>query len=109
MAKIDLSLRDRHGIKWHLNLQQFDRGEGRRLDRVFDALKLDNVTTAQQADPSIMDVALVSYEITDDERDFLIENVQKTALGYMKRLLGPIERTLIKMRDSQAAADAAKT
>jgi hypothetical protein len=101
MAKIDLSLRDRHGIKWHLNIQQFDRAEGRRLDKVFDALKLDNVTTTQQADPATLDVALVEYELTSDERDFLIDNLQKPAMGYIKRLLSPIERALIKSRDGE--------
>lgn len=104
MAKIELSLRDRHGIKWHLNVQQFDRAEGRRLDKIFDALKLDSVTTGQNIDPSTIDVTPATYEITDDDRDFLIDNLQKQALGFMKRLLGPIERALIKMRDSQTQA-----
>jgi hypothetical protein len=100
MAKIDLSLRERHAIKWHLNTIQFPtHAERKKLDSVWEALKLDNFSTKQNQDPDTIDVAPVSYELSSTQRDYLIEWLNAPMLGIMGRLISAAEARLIKSRD----------
>ncbi|HEV3059693.1 MAG TPA: hypothetical protein VGY48_15690 [Vicinamibacterales bacterium] len=101
MAKIDLSQRDRHALKWHLNgIRTKDRVEDKALDRVWKALKLDDIVTKSDADPATLDITPVTYdELTSADRDQLIEWMNAPKLGIMSRLLRAIDERLITSRD----------
>jgi len=103
MAKIDLSQRDRHAIKWHLNgITTKDRVEDRALDRIWKALKLDDIVTPANADTNTLDVTPVMYdEMTSADRDLLIEWMGRPKLGVMSRLLRGIDDRLLKARDGE--------
>lgn len=107
MANFDLSPRDRHALKWHLNgVRVNDRVEGRRLDRIWAALRLDDVATTQDVPPEKISAVTTAYPLGDEERDQLITWLDTPRLGVMSRLLSAIDRMLLKSRDGEA--DAAK-
>lgn len=100
MSKIDLSYRDRHALKWHLNgITSKGREDDRKLDRLWDALKLDVVTTKPNVDSDTLDVTPATYELTKAERDDLIDWLNTPKMGAMSRLVHDIDRRLLKARD----------
>jgi hypothetical protein len=100
MPKIDLSQRERHAIKWHLNTIQYPtHADRKKLDSVWEALKLDNLPTKQNQDPDLLDVTPISYDLTSTQRDYLIEWLNHPMLGIMGRLISGAEGRLIKSRD----------
>jgi hypothetical protein len=100
MSRLDLSYRERHGLKWHLNgITTKGREEDRKLDHLWEALKLDAVTTKSNIDPETLDVTPVTYELSKAERDDLIEWLNTPKLGAMSRILSAIDKRLLKARD----------
>lgn len=105
MPRFDFSLRDRHSLKWHLNsLTIRDRAEDKNLDKVWTALKLDDIITKPNTDPDALDVAKVPYELTVDERDHLITWLDQPKMGAMSRLLRDVDKALLKSRDEEPSA-----
>ena len=96
-----LSERERWGLKWHLNaLPQNDRVSRRRLDRVWDALKLDDPLPPVNAPIDSVDAAeTFPVELTSDERDALIDWLDKPMNGALARVLSALDRRLVKSRD----------
>lgn len=102
MAKVDLSLRDRHALKWHLNgLKLGGRDDSKKLDRIWEALKLDLVTSGPNQDPASIDIAPVTYDLQSVDRDGLIDWLNTPMMGSMSRLLIAVDRQLIKTRDGE--------
>lgn len=104
MAKIDLTDRERFALFVQLNSMQVkDRAEGRRLDKVWVALNLDAVAeTARRganSDGSFDHEARATYELTSDQRDSLIEYLDKPMTGGMARLIVRIGDELLRSRD----------
>jgi hypothetical protein len=106
MARIDLSPRERFSIFILLNPMSVpNRAEGRKLDRVWTAINLDEIVelarkgstteTAFAEDPS------VEYQLTSDERDSLIDYLDRQMTGGMARILVKVGNELIRSRDGE--------
>lgn len=73
-------------------------------DRVWSKLRLDDVASKPDVDPSTISGVTAPFELLEEERDKLIDWLAATQLGSMRRLLSEIDRMLIRSRDGDAEA-----
>lgn len=113
MAKITLSERDRAAISFRLNgVSVTDHNARRAVDRMFDSLKLDelpgdSLVRINDARPQNWAEGTVTYDLTSEQRDRLIEWLSPSQAaplaGFLARILGAISDTLIAARDGLKA------
>lgn len=99
-----LSPRDRFSLYAHLNpLPVSGRQEQRRMDRLWSALKLDEIDDICASQPetrsSQFTLQKQEYEITSDQCDYLIDALDRPMTAAMSRMLLPIGEALLKSRD----------
>ena len=104
MTKVTLSGRDRFSLYAHLNLLPVTgRQEQRATDRLWASLKLDDIGNicGSQKETRSTDFSTEKheYELTSDQRDYLIDAFEKPMTAALSRLLFPIAETLRKSRD----------
>ena len=73
-------------------------------DRIWSKLRLDDVATKPDTDPSTISPVTGTFELLDDERDKLIDWLAAPQMGSMRRLLSAIDRALIKSQLGEAEA-----
>lgn len=114
MARANATERDRWVLYQMMNGNSpGSRAERLKMDRLWAALKLDEVAAKVEQYPpqSVLDPKLfdhdarVEYEVTSDQRDVLIEFLGKPGLTMSgHRIVRELETDLIKARDGDAAA-----
>jgi hypothetical protein len=110
MATIQLSDRDRFAIYVHLNVQALtNHAEQRRMSRLWTVLDLDPIAAIcePRKDPvrtTEFSEEKKDYDITSDQRDYLIELLGRIMGAGLSRLLLPISMALMKSRDGETAA-----
>jgi hypothetical protein len=116
MAKITLNERARVGLTYRLaGVNQPDIPTRRKVDRVWDALKLDELSADALAKGNLAGAVWagsdVTYEITSEMRDYLIEWLTPTERhpmnGFQGRILGPIYDELKEARDGKTVEEEA--
>jgi hypothetical protein len=105
MPTFDFSVRDRHALKWHfLSITVRDRNEDKALDKIWTALRLDEVASKATTDPDSLDATKAPYEMSADDRDALIGFLDQPKMGGMSRLLREVDKMLDAHRYSGGAA-----
>jgi|HubBroStandDraft_5_1064220.scaffolds.fasta_scaffold135908_2 hypothetical protein len=104
MTKVTLSARDRFSLYAHLNvLPVTGRQEQRQADRLWTSLKLDEIgnicNSQKETRSSDFSNDKQDYEVTSDQRDYLIDAFEKPMTMSLSRLLFPIAEALRKSRD----------
>jgi hypothetical protein len=92
---------NRDALKWHffgLTLQ--DRAEDKLLDKVWAALRLDEISSKSTTDPDSLDMSKVPYELTPDERDAVEPRPNPDA-----QLLGQGGATITANTDASIGSD----
>lgn len=114
MAKITATERERYVLFQLINpMGHPNRAERRRVDRIFDAMALAEIddktrvyAPGTQVSPQIFDdVEAKTFELTSDQRDYVIELLDKPGLTTAGgRMLARFEREIIAGRDGDAAS-----
>lgn len=106
MAKLQLSDRERWAMFVHLNgLPVQGRSEHRKVDRLWTTLSLDAIAMACEAKREGVRATdwdhevRTEFELTSDQRDYLIDALEKPMGSGLSRILFPIEELLVKSRD----------
>ena len=111
MASTSLTERERFVLFWVLNDSPVSggRAEVRKLDRLWSALKLDEVAALSlkrtQATAEMLDHdTRRDFELTSEQRDHLIAYCDTPALqGWAARLLYRLAGELMKARDGEGS------
>lgn len=114
MAKVTATERERWVLYQVLNpMGHANRAERRKVDRIWDALRLDEIgdktqlyAPGAQIDPRIFSAEEpATFELTSDQRDYVIDLLDKPGLTTSGgRMLRRFEAEIIKGRDGDAAA-----
>lgn len=102
MAKLELTQKERVFIRAHVNTRPLTTTlERRRADKLWDAIKLDDLPDSATVESLGKDIA--EYEGTSDDRDLLIEWLTPTdrftQTTQLARVVGPALDRLTKARD----------
>jgi hypothetical protein len=108
--QIELTNRERFGLFVHCNqLQIPNRAEGRRLDKVWAALGLDALAEAARkgltSDAAHDHEVRLPFVLVPEERDALIDYLDRPMAGGFARLLARIGDLLIAHRDAKDPTD----
>jgi hypothetical protein len=103
---LDLQLTNRERFALFLHLKDIaipNRVEGRRLDRVWSALELDPIMEAARrglSESAHDDETRLPFSVGPEERDALIDYLDKQMTGGMARMVSRIGDKLIAHRDA---------
>lgn len=100
MARITTTEQQRYALFTLLNpMTHATRAERKKVDTLWDALKLDDVANKAVGTP-IDTKETREDEITSDQRDLIIEILSRPGITTgIGRVLNPVEKELIRSRD----------
>lgn len=105
MSKLSLSERERYTLFHHFNVQPVNgRAEQRRVDKLWSILDLDAIALHCEGSKEMPRATDFSderreYELSDDQRDMMIDYLDRPMTSGLSRYLFPIGNELIRQRD----------